>query len=227
MTLSLFEQFEINSTFGVPVIILAFTLPWLLIATPSRKLLTNRLVSVQKRFIRWVVKELIRPMSLGGHKWALLLTSLLLFIMTLNIFGLLPHSFTPTTQLAMNLGLSVPLWMATVIVGFRKHRSAALAHFLPLGAPNALIPILVIIELISLIVRPLALAVRLTANITAGHLMMQIVATGAQVLIPLMPVTAFITLLTLILFFILEAAMALVQAYVFVLLLSLYLEESQ
>lgn len=108
----------------------------------------------------------------------------------------------------------------------RNQPTAALGHLLPEGTPVPLIPVLIIIETISLFIRPLALGVRLTANLTAGHLLMQLIATAAFVLLPLMPGVAIATAAILFLLTILEVAVAIIQAYVFVLLLSLYLQEN-
>ncbi|KAK2873264.1 hypothetical protein Q8A73_024533 [Channa argus] len=94
------------------------------------------------------------------------------------------------------------------------------------GTPTLLIPVLIIIETISLFIRPLALGVRLTANLTAGHLLIQLIATAAFVLLPLMPTVAILTATLLFLLTLLEVAVAMIQAYVFVLLLSLYLQEN-
>merc|ERR1712058_161781 len=99
-------------------------------------------------------------------------------------------------------------------------------HLLPEGSPVLLIPILVVIETISLFIRPLALGVRLTANLTAGHLLIQLIATVATVLLPLIPTVAILTATILFLLTLLEVAVAIIQAYVFVLLLSLYLQEN-
>lgn len=85
---------------------------------------------------------------------------------------------------------------------------------------------LIIIETISLFIRPLALGVRLTANLTAGHLLIQLSATAVFVLLPLMPAVAVSTLVLMALLNILEIAVAIIQAYVFVLLLTLYLQEN-
>lgn len=142
------------------------------------------------------------------------------------MLGLLPYTFTPTTQLSLNLGLAVPFWLATVLLGLRNQPTHALGHLLPEGTPTVLIPILIIIETISLFIRPLALGVRLTANLTAGHLLIQLIATAACVLLPLIPVVGLLTVIILILLTLLEVAVAMIQAYVFVLLLSLYLQEN-
>nr|WNH23820.1 ATP synthase F0 subunit 6 [Bathypterois atricolor] len=226
MTLSFFDQFMSPMLLGIPLIALALTLPWLLLPLPTSRWLNNRLVTLQGWFMNRFTQQLLLPLSLGGHKWAALLTSLMLFLIGLNMLGLLPYTYTPTTQLSMNLGLAVPLWLATVIIGMRNQPTTALAHLLPEGTPTPLIPILIIIETISLFIRPFALGVRLTANLTAGHLLMQLIATAAFVLLPLMPTVAILTAALLFLLTLLEVAVAMIQAYVFVLLLSLYLQEN-
>nr|QUJ18427.1 ATP synthase protein 6 [Amblyglyphidodon curacao]QUJ18433.1 ATP synthase protein 6 [Amblyglyphidodon melanopterus] len=226
MTLSFFDQFSSPVYLGIPLIGLALTLPWILFPKPSSRWINNRMLTLQGWFINGFTQQIFQPINLGGHKWAALLTSLMLFLITLNMLGLLPYTFTPTTQLSMNMAFAVPLWLATVIIGMRNQPTHALAHLLPEGTPTPLIPILIMIETISLFIRPLALGVRLTANLTAGHLLIQLIATAALVLLPLMPTVAILTGALLLMLTLLEVAVAMIQAYVFVLLLSLYLQEN-
>nr|UOF71072.1 ATP synthase F0 subunit 6 [Amphiprion ocellaris]BAV14469.1 ATP synthase F0 subunit 6 [Amphiprion ocellaris] len=226
MTLSFFDQFMSPTLLGIPLIALALTLPWVLFPKPSSRWLNNRMLTLQSWFINGFAQQIFQPINQGGHKWAALLTSLMIFLITLNMLGLLPYTFTPTTQLSMNMAFAVPLWLATVIIGMRNQPTHALAHLLPEGTPTPLIPILIMIETISLFIRPLALGVRLTANLTAGHLLIQLIATAALVLLPLMPTVAILTGALLLMLTLLEVAVAMIQAYVFVLLLSLYLQEN-
>nr|YP_009429079.1 ATP synthase F0 subunit 6 [Etheostoma jessiae]ASW20628.1 ATP synthase subunit 6 [Etheostoma jessiae] len=226
MTLSFFDQFMSPTFMGIPLMALALSLPWILYPTPSTRWLNNRFIALQSWFINRFTQQLLLPLNTGGHKWAALLASLMIFLITLNMLGLLPYTFTPTTQLSLNLGLAVPLWLATVIIGMRNQPTHALGHLLPEGTPGPLIPVLIIIETISLFIRPLALGVRLTANLTAGHLLIQLIATAAFVLLPLMPTVAILTSTVLVLLTLLEIAVAMIQAYVFVLLLTLYLQEN-
>uniref|UniRef100_A0A7D7FEE1 ATP synthase subunit a n=1 Tax=Ophisternon candidum TaxID=2267221 RepID=A0A7D7FEE1_9TELE len=226
MILNFFDQFTSPSLLGLPLIILALTMPWILLPSTSIRWLDNRTLTLQNWFIGQFTKQLMMPLNMSGHKWAMILTSLMIFLMSLNLLGLLPYTFTPTTQLSLNMGFAIPLWLATVIVGFRNQPTHALAHLLPEGTPSLLIPILIIIETISLFIRPLALGVRLTANLTAGHLLIQLIATATLVLLPIMPTVSLLTMILLLLLMLLEIAVAMIQAYVFVLLLSLYLQEN-
>nr|YP_010954541.1 ATP synthase F0 subunit 6 [Syngnathus temminckii]WMV97793.1 ATP synthase F0 subunit 6 [Syngnathus temminckii] len=226
MTLSLFDQFMSPTLLGIPLMALALTLPWILFPSAPSRWSNNRLLTLQNWFISRFTHQLFMPVNLGGHKWALMFTSLMVFLISINTLGLLPYTFTPTTQLSLNLGLAVPLWLATVIIGMRNQPTHSLAHLLPEGTPTLLIPVLIIIETISLFIRPLALGVRLTANLTAGHLLIQLTTTAVFVLLSMMPSVALLTLGLLLLLTILEIAVAVIQAYVFVLLLSLYLQEN-
>nr|BBC54669.1 ATPase subunit-6 [Tanakia himantegus] len=226
MMTSFFDQFASPSFLGIPLISIAIALPWVMFPTPPARWVNNRLITLQTWFINRFTNQLLLPLNVGGHKWALLLTSLMIFLITTNMLGLLPYTFTPTTQLSLNMGLAVPLWLATVIIGMRNQPTIALGHLLPEGTPIPLIPVLIIIETISLFIRPLALGVRLTANLTAGHLLIQLIATAVFVLMPMMPTVAILTATVLFLLTLLEVAVAMIQAYVFVLLLSLYLQEN-
>nr|BAW88046.1 ATPase subunit 6 [Hemitremia flammea] len=226
MMTSFFDQFASPSFLGMPLIAIAIALPWVLLPASPSRWVNNRLITAQAWFINRFTNQLMLPLNVGGHKWALLLASLMMFLITINMLGLLPYTFTPTTQLSLNMGFAVPLWLATVIIGMRTQPTVALGHLLPEGTPIPLIPVLIIIETISLLIRPLALGVRLTANLTAGHLLIQLIATAVFVLLPMMPTVAILTAIVLFLLTLLEVAVAMIQAYVFVLLLSLYLQEN-
>nr|BAI77357.1 ATPase subunit 6 [Halieutaea stellata] len=226
MTMNLFGQFMSPILLGIPLMAIALALPWILFPNPHNRWLNNRLVTLQGWFISRFTQQLMLPLSPNAHKWSLIFTALVLFLMSLNMLGLLPYTFTPTTQLSLSLGLAVPLWLATVIIGLRYQPTMALGHLLPEGTPIPLIPVLVIIETISLLIRPLALGVRLTANLTAGHLLIHLISIASIVLLPLMPTVSLLTMIMLLLLTLLEIAVAMIQAYVFVLLLSLYLQEN-
>nr|ABF13681.1 ATPase subunit 6 [Myadestes melanops]ABF13683.1 ATPase subunit 6 [Myadestes melanops]ABF13685.1 ATPase subunit 6 [Myadestes melanops]ABF13687.1 ATPase subunit 6 [Myadestes melanops] len=226
MNLSFFDQFSSPSFLGIPLILISMTFPALLIPSLDNRWVTNRLSTLQLWFINLVTKQLMTPLNKKGHKWALILTSLMIFLLLINLLGLLPYTFTPTTQLSMNLALAFPLWLATLLTGLRNQPSATLGHLLPEGTPTPLIPALILIETTSLLIRPLALGVRLTANLTAGHLLIQLISTATTTLFSTMPAISLLSLLILFLLTILEVAVAMIQAYVFVLLLSLYLQEN-
>nr|URH16098.1 ATP synthase F0 subunit 6 [Cheracebus lugens] len=225
MNQNLFASFNIPMMLGIPLATFIILFPTLLMI-PSNKLMSNRFTSLQQWLIQLTLKQLMLNHNAKGRTWSLMLLALITFIALNNLLGLTPYAFTPTTQLSMNIGMAIPLWAATVIMGFRFKTKSSLAHFLPQGTPIPLIPMLVIIETISLFIQPMALAVRLTANITAGHLLMHLLGDTALTLLSMYFSSSIITIIVIILLITLELGVALIQAYVFTLLVSLYLHDN-
>nr|AAZ05875.1 ATPase 6 [Cyamus boopis]UCP07192.1 ATP synthase F0 subunit 6 [Cyamus boopis] len=153
----------------------------------------------------------------------LMVLALFIFIFVNNLTGLLPFTFTVTAHMAVTVSMALPLWVALIIYGWSHNTSNLLVHLVPNGTPTVLMPLMVIIETISNLIRPLTLAVRLAANMIAGHLLISLL-TGATPLAPLsaMPVlgSAQLALEGL------EIAVAIIQAYVFSVLITLYVSET-
>nr|QOJ44764.1 ATP synthase F0 subunit 6 [Allobates aff. tapajos 2 AR-2020] len=225
MTMNLFTQFAPPSLLGITMFAIITAFPWTIYLTPWPRWLPNRWSNLWSRTINRYTKAIFAPISAFGYNWALIFTSLMVFLLGHNTLGLLPYTFTPTTQLSMNLGLAVPFWLATVLIGFRTLPVNTLAHLLPQGTPTLLIPALIILETIGLLIRPIALAIRLTANLTAGHLLIQLISMAMFHFLFVSSSATFLIFVLLILLTVLELAVALIQAYVFVLLLSLYLQD--
>nr|NP_542235.1 ATP synthase F0 subunit 6 [Tachyglossus aculeatus]Q8W9G8.1 RecName: Full=ATP synthase subunit a; AltName: Full=F-ATPase protein 6 [Tachyglossus aculeatus aculeatus]CAC88015.1 ATP synthase subunit 6 [Tachyglossus aculeatus] len=225
MNENLFASFITPTILGISILPLIMIFPCLLFSAPNRWM-PNRLVALQLWLVRMVTKQMMSMHNKQGRMWTLMLITLIMFIASTNLLGLLPYTFTPTTQLSMNMGMAVPLWLGTVLMGFRNKPKSSLAHFLPQGTPTPLIPMLIIIETISLFIQPVALAVRLTANITAGHLLIHLIGSATLALSSISLTVSTITFTILFLLTILEIAVALIQAYVFTLLVSLYLHDN-
>ncbi|NP_758785.1 ATP synthase F0 subunit 6 (mitochondrion) [Alligator sinensis] len=226
MNTNLFDQFLIPSLLGISLLMPALLMTAILLLNPKNQWLSHPTVTIKSWFINKATKQIMLPISPSGRKQSLILISLLILLLFTNLLGLLPYTFTPTTQLSMNMALGLPLWLATVLIGLRTRPTASLGHLLPGGTPTLLIPGLILIETISLLIRPIALGVRLTANLTAGHLLIQLISIATLNLWSMMPPLSLLTLTVLILLLLLEFAVAMIQAYVFVLLLSLYLQEN-
>jgi len=225
MNQNLFASFNVPIILGIPLVTLIILFPTMLISSPN-KLINNRLSSIQQWLVQLTLKQIITTHSIKGRTWSLILIALITFIALNNLLGITPYAFTPTTQLSINLAIAIPLWAATVLIGLRFKTKASLAHFLPQGTPMPLIPILVVIETISLFIQPIALAVRLTANITAGHLLIHLLGDTTLTLLSSYISSSIITFVIVILLIILELGVALIQAYVFTLLVSLYLHDN-
>nr|AFQ62123.1 ATP synthase F0 subunit 6 [Trinodes hirtus] len=153
---------------------------------------------------------------------SLLFISLFFLIMTNNLLGLFPYIFTSTSHMSMTLSLALPLWLSFMIYGWINNTTHMLAHLVPQGTPPILMPFMVCIETISNIIRPGTLAIRLTANMIAGHLLLTLLGnTGSALSITLLSILIFIQMILIIL----ESAVAIIQAYVFSILSTLYSSE--
>nr|YP_010271083.1 ATP synthase F0 subunit 6 [Athyma zeroca]UJY98854.1 ATP synthase F0 subunit 6 [Athyma zeroca] len=148
--------------------------------------------------------------------------SLFFFILFNNFLGLFPYIFTSTSHLNISLSLSLTLWLSFMIYGWINNTQHMFIHMIPQGTPTILMPFMVLIETISNIIRPGTLAVRLTANMIAGHLLLTLLSnTGTNMPNYLLFMLIFIQILLLIL----ESAVAVIQSYVITILSTLYSSE--
>nr|AXI98718.1 ATP synthase F0 subunit 6 [Pseudoniphargus sp. 1-Balearics] len=153
----------------------------------------------------------------------LLSLSTFIFIATNNSVGLLPYVFAASSHMAFTLSLALTLWLAAFIYAWVNNTSNSLVHLIPQGTPFILMPFMVIIETISSLIRPGTLAVRLAANMVAGHLLM-VLLSSSFLLSPVMILP--LLYLAQALLSLLELAVAVIQAYVFSILLTLYSAEA-
>ena len=152
----------------------------------------------------------------------LISVGLLIFLVFNNFLGLFPYLFTASRHLSFTLAIALPLWLGHIIKAWLFLPQRILAHLVPLGTPPVLIPFIVLIELIRRVIRPLTLSVRLAANIIAGHLLLTLLRQGAPnsgYLVLYLIISAVVVLASL------ESAVALIQSYVFRVLITLYLQE--
>nr|YP_010329776.1 ATP synthase F0 subunit 6 [Actebia praecox]UNP54513.1 ATP synthase F0 subunit 6 [Actebia praecox] len=148
--------------------------------------------------------------------------SMFSFILFNNFLGLFPYIFTSTSHLTLSLSISLPLWLSFMIYGWINNSQHMFIHMIPQGTPSILMPFMVLIETISNIIRPGTLAVRLTANMIAGHLLMTLLSgTGPGMSNYFIIILVIIQILLLIL----ESAVAVIQSYVIAILSTLYSSE--
>jgi F-type H+-transporting ATPase subunit a len=168
----------------------------------------------------------------GGAALAFFPLFLLVFlsIATANLLGLLPFAFTATAQFALTFALALAFNLGFILLGFRLHGFGFLRLFLPAGAPAALLPLIAAIEVVSYLIRTFSLSIRLFANMMAGHTLLHILATFVLQLLklggPLGVLAALVPLALVLAVFALELAIALIQAYVFTILLAIYSNDS-
>ena len=149
-------------------------------------------------------------------------SSLFLFLVFLNVFGLVPYVFSLRSHLAINLAVSLPLWLSIVSIGLCYDFVGFISHLQPLGSPVLLNPFLCLIELVRNLVRPLTLSVRLTANLRTGHILM---ALSGISFVNGRFLVGFLVLRVGLFYFIFELGVCFVQSYIFTLLPTLYVDE--
>lgn len=175
----------------------------------------NVLLTLHKEF-----KTLLGPTGHNGRTFIFI--SLFRLIVFNNFLGLFPYIFTSTSHLTLTLGLALPLWLRFIIYGWINHTQHIFAHLVPQGTPSVLIPFMVCIETISNVIRPGTLAVRLAANIIAGHLLLTLLGnTGRSLSFYLVSLLVIAQIALLVL----ESAVAIIQSYVFAVLRTLYSRE--
>lgn len=187
---------------------------WIL---PSRiNILWNSiLITLYKEF-----KTLLGPNGQIGRTFIFI--SIFTLILFNNFLGLFPYIFTSTSHLTITLTLALPIWLRFILYGWINHTQHIFTHLVPQGTPSVLIPFIVCIETISNVIRPGTLAVRLTANIIAGHLLLTLIGnTGNSLSTFLLSFLIFGQIALLVL----ESAVAIIQSYVFAILSTLYSRE--
>nr|UFR82855.1 ATP synthase F0 subunit 6 [Goliathus goliatus]UFR82894.1 ATP synthase F0 subunit 6 [Mecynorhina torquata ugandensis] len=222
MMANLFSSFDPSSIFNLSLNWLS-TFLGLLFVPSGFWLIPSRYNFIWSKIIitlHFEFKNLINNNSTKGS--TLIFISLFTMIVFNNFLGLFPYIFTSTSHLILTLGLALPLWFSFMIFGWMNNTTHMLAHLVPQGTPPILMPFMVMIETISNIIRPGTLAVRLAANMIAGHLLMTLLGNTG----PDLSLIMLIILLTIqILLLILESAVAIIQSYVFAVLSTLYSSE--
>lgn len=149
--------------------------------------------------------------------------SIFILLVFRNFLGLFPYVFTCTSHLRITVALALPVWLGYILFSTAKNVNFFLSHLVPMGTPYALLPFIVLIELVRTVIRPITLSVRLAANMVAGHLLIVLIS-GPIATLPFILIIA--TLVGLLLLILLELAVSFIQRYVFRTLLSLYIIES-
>nr|ATN41227.1 ATP synthase F0 subunit 6 [Diptera sp. 53 LC-2017] len=186
-------------------------------------LMNNNISMIFKKFIITLNKEM--KMIINKKKnlnFNLILISLMFIIMVNNFMGLFPYIFTCTSHMNINLSMALPIWLSMMLYLMMNKLNNMFIHLVPQNTPNLLIPFMVMIESISLIIRPITLTIRLTANMIAGHLLLTLMSSLSKNLSKIF-ISLLIVFQTILMS--LEMAVSIIQAYVFTILITLYLSE--
>ncbi len=246
------HQFEVQTilegfALGGQQIALTNSAVWMLVAVAGlwafmlggmkRELVPGRWQMMVEGFTGFIDNMMEANIGPAGRKYAPYVFSLFMFILFSNIFGLLPvgvlglHPFTVTSHLTVTGVLAIMSFSIVLIVGFAKHKLHFFSLFIPDGTPLPMIPFIFIVELLSFLVRPFSLALRLFVAMTAGHILLKVLAgfvinssnagAGYGVLVGIPSFALMIGISAL------ELLVAVVQAYVFALLTSLYINDAE
>lgn len=204
------------------VLAIAGVTAFLMLSMSGRRLVPGRwqlMAELSYEFIANMVKDNVGS---EGRKYFPFVFSLFMFILACNLFGMLPYSYTPTSQIIVTFAMAFVVFIGVTIIALVRHGLHFFTFFFPSGAPVYMAPLLIPIEVISYFVRPVSLSVRLFANMMAGHTMLKVfggfvVALGVFGVAPL----ALIVALTAF-----EILVAVLQAYVFTILTCLYLHDA-
>nr|QXF29230.1 ATP synthase F0 subunit 6 [Pentatoma rufipes] len=221
MMTNLFSTFDPATSLNYSLNWLSIFVSLILIPYPFW-MMPNRLMIMFNNITQKLHNEFKLLLGMNSEGMTLLTISLFLYILTNNFMGLMPYIFTSSSHLVFSLTLALPLWLSLMIFGWFKNTNSMFAHLVPNGTPNLLMPFMVMIESISNIIRPGSLAVRLTANMIAGHLLMSLL--GNKSLDVNNFILLFISMIQIMLMMF-EAAVAIIQAYVFSVLATLYSSE--
>nr|AXS65141.1 ATP synthase F0 subunit 6 [Cucujoidea sp. 21 KM-2017] len=222
MMANLFSSFDPSTSFNMSLNWMS-TFLGLMFIPPMYWLIPSRFNILWINIINILHKEfkiLINNFNLKGS--TLIFISLFSLILFNNLLGLFPYIFTSTSHLILTLSLALPLWLSFMIYGWFNNTIHMLAHLVPQGTPPVLMPFMVCIETISNVIRPGTLAVRLSANMIAGHLLMTLLGNTGPMMNMLLINLLIITQLLLL---VLESAVAIIQSYVFAVLSTLYSSE--
>lgn len=188
----------------------------------QRALVPGRWQSMTELLYQFVAGMVRENVGNEGRAYFPFIFTLFMFILFANLIGLVPTAFTVTSHIIVTFALAGVVFVGVTIIAIIKHGWKFLTYFVPHGTPAPMLPLLVPIEIISYLARPVTLALRLFANMTAGHTMLKVFA-GFVVLLGVFGVAPMVVIVAL---YGLELLVALLQAYVFAILTSLYLHDA-
>jgi F-type H+-transporting ATPase subunit a len=214
---------SINKAVVMMWVVVALVTVLMLMAGSARQLVPGKLQSLAEMLVDFIRGIILDTMGQGGMKFFPLVATLFLFILFCNLIGLIPGSYTVTSQIVVTAVFAIVVYGLSLVMGFVLHGGKFLGILVPPGTPAWLLPLMVPIELISQLARPISLAVRLFANMTAGHVILGVLfglAISGGLLIGWLPFAFTVAMNGL------EVGIAFIQAYIFTVLTCVYLGDA-
>ncbi len=222
-----FDASFTNSSLFMVLAIATVTL-FLVGGTRKRAMVPGRWQSMAELSYELVANMVRDNVGSEGRRYFPFIFTLFMFILFCNALGLLPfgivglHGFTVTSHIIVTFAMALVVFIGVTIIGIVKHKMHFFSFFVPKGVPMAMVPLLVPIEVLSYLARPVTLALRLFANMMAGHTMLEVFAT----FVVLLGVFGFAPFVMIVALMALEVVVAVLQAYVFAILTCLYLNDA-
>lgn len=211
-----------QSSLWMGIAVMAATLLLTLSIRP-RQMVPGRFQNVSEMFYEFIAGMVRDNLGAEGRKYFPFVFSIFMIVLMGNLLGMVPYSFTYTSHIIVTGALALTVFILATVVGFARHGLHFLSLFLPAGLPWALAPLIVMIEVISYLSRPISLSVRLFANMVAGHTMLKVFAgfsVSMGVVFGVLPLVMNVALIGL------EVMIAFIQAYVFAILTCIYLKDA-
>lgn len=220
-----FAGVDVSFTNSSLFMVIAVTLITLFttVTMSGRAMVPGRWQSMAELSYEFIANMIRDNVGSAGQRYFPFVFSLFMFVLFLNMLGMVPYSFTVTSHIIVTFALAMVIFIGVTIIGFATHGIKFLNFFVPSGIPVALLPLLVVIEVISYLTRPISLSVRLFANMMAGHTMLKVFA-GFTV--ALGAIGGWAPLAFMVAFTGLEVLVAFLQAYVFAILTCIYLNDA-
>lgn len=211
-----------NASLFMAVAFLGITL-FLTLSMRGRALVPGRMQSIAELSYEFVADMMRTTVGVDGQRYFPFVFTLFMFILFCNMIGMIPYSFTVTSHIIVTFALAAVVFIGVTVIGFIRHGMGFLRFFVPHGVPVALLPLIIVIEVISYLSRPLSLSVRLFANMMAGHTMLKVFG-GFVIMLGF--VGGWLPLAFTVAFTALEVLVAFLQAYVFAVLTCIYLNDA-
>lgn len=192
------------------------------LAVRSLGIRPKRLQAAAEMFYNIVNDMVNENVGTAGRRFAPFIFSLFVFILACNLLGMMPYSFTVTSHIIVTFALAAFIFTGVTLIGFIRHGLHYFSLFVPAGTPALMAPFIFLIELFAYMVRPISLSLRLAANMTAGHIVIKVIA-GFVIMFPIVSVVPFALLVALTGF---EIFIAMLQAYIFTILTCVYLNDA-
>jgi len=200
-----------------------FILFYFILAFRQSKIIPTRLQISGELIYSLITDTVNQNIGAKGKKFVPLIFTLFMFIITCNLFGMIPYGFTVTSHISVTFALAIMVFLLVTLLGFALHGLHFFSLFLPKGTPWWLAPLMVVIELFTYLARPISLSLRLTANMVAGHVLLKVIAgfvVSMAIYLKIFPIPFISVLIGF------EIFVAILQAYIFTILSCVYLNDA-